>query len=325
MTGQTRGKERKRPAPLVSWVWALAIIGLLASRPPEILGIEVPPSEAFQAYNSERLRAFAESRVTEAAASPRPLRVISLGNSRLKHATFDDQVFTEFAATRGKEGVEYLRIVNNWAVFKNFEPIADQILAAEPDVVLLQLELLGLERGPLGRTILTREYLIWRLAGFGPWNPRNVDQGELQFNKPCTNVQTEEALWRRLERTYDWLEDNLDAESPRLAREFIAKAVAKNITVVLLGIPMTERMEQERRSNPEHLLEIAQQLEAEAQNIAYLNYPGSLPDDRYCDFVHMNKQGREEYSSWILGELARLAQTEGSQPRPQAAEVPGAN
>ncbi len=322
MTEPVRATQRMRPAPLISWIWALAVVGMLFSRPPQILGIEVPHSEAFEDFNRTRLDAFGSGTITRVAGGPKPLRVIALGNSRLKHATFDDQDFGDFGATLGEMRIEYLRIVNNWAVFKDFELITDQILALEPDVVVLQLELLGLERGQVGRTILTREYIIWRLAGFGPWNPRNVDQSELQFHKPCTNIQTEDALWRRLHRTYEWLRDDTAAESPKLAREFIAKAAGRGIAVVLLGIPLTARMEQERPSNPEHLLEIARQLEADAEGVTYLNYPEVLPDDRYCDFVHMNKPGREAFSAWLLDELVRLARPEQPQPRPQAAEVP---
>ena len=325
MTDQARSKQRMRPAPLVSWIWALVIVAVPLSRPPEILGIEVPHSEAFQEFNDPRLDAFGSGPLTQVAGGPEPLRVVALGNSRLKHATFDDHRFGDFAAMLGEEQVEYLRIVNNWAVFKDFELITEQILALEPDVVVLQLELLGLERGTLGRTILTREYIIWRLAGYGPWNPRNADQDELQFHKPCTNIQTEEALSRRLERTYEWLREDTAAESARLAREFIAKASSLGIRVVLLGIPMTERMEQERPSNPQRLLEIARELEAKANGVIYLNYPEVLPDDRYCDFVHMNEPGREEFSAWLVRELVGLARPGLPQTRPQAAESPASD
>ena len=325
MTDQARTKQRMRPAPLVSWVWALAVVAMLLSRPPEILGIEVPHSEAFQEFNNPRLDAFGSGTLTRIAGGPEPLRVVALGNSRLKHATFDDHGFGDFAATLGEERIEYLRIVNNWAVFKDFELITEQILALEPDVVVLQLELLGLERGALGRTLLTREYIIWRLAGFGPWNPRNADQDELQFYKPCTNIQTEDALSRRLERTYEWLRDDTAAESPRLAREFIAKASSLGTRVVLLGIPMTERMERERPSTPQHLQEIARELEAGTNGVVHLNYPEVLPDDRYCDFVHMNEPGREEFSAWLVRELVGLARPGLPQTRPQAAESPASD
>lgn len=325
MINQVGAKQRMRPAPLVSWVWALAVVATLLSRPPEILGIEVPHSEAFQDFNGPRLDAFGSGTPTQSASGPEPLRVVALGNSRLKHATFDDHRFGDFAAALGEERIAYLRIVNNWAVFKDFELLSERILSLEPDVVVLQLELLGLERGALGRARLTREYIIWRLAGFGPWNPRNVDQDELQFHKPCTNIQTEDALSRRLDRTYEWLHDDTAAESARLAREFIAKASSLGIGVILLGIPMTERMEQKRPSNPQNLLEIARELEAETKGVIYLNYPEVLPDDRYCDFVHMNKSGREEFSAWLVRELVRLARKALPQAHPQAAESPASD
>ncbi|MFQ5784355.1 MAG: hypothetical protein ACE5H8_05970 [Alphaproteobacteria bacterium] len=292
--------RKTRAAPFICWLWAAPFALLLwvgYEAAPKY--VEPPPSAAFDDFNRARIAAFART--------PRDgvLRVVALGNSRLKHATLDDGDLARLADEVGAGRMAFLRLVNNWAVFEDFEPFADDLLALKPDVIVLQLELLGAEHGRVGRQVFLVDYLFWRLLGFGPWNPRQVDQRDLQFAKPCADDRDALRLRGRVRMTEAWIVDDGAGTSTKLARAFVARARAAGIRVVLLAVPKTERMEAVRPSARDGLVAAANNLERADDGLRLLRYPGAFADDRYCDFLHMNDRGRAEYSAWLVRELAR--------------------
>ena len=40
--------------------------------------------------------------------------------------------------------------------------------------------------------------------------------------------------------------------------------------------------------------------------------PTQIPDESFCDWVHMNPQGRAIYSTWLIATLGNLLQDIGS-------------
>ena len=298
------GVKQVRPggaAPSICWLWALAFAGLAWVAYDEApRHFEAPPSVTFTAYNQPRIEAFG------LAGPGAGLRVVSIGNSRLKYATPDDGPFARLAATAGLERASFLRIIGNWAVFEDFEPLVEDLLALEPDVIVLQVELLGVARAHRARRMILGEFAAWQLLGLGPWNPLNVNHRAVQTLKPCLETHSEDYLKDRLRLTDIWVMDDSQAAGARRARDFVRRAAAVGTQVALVTVPMSASWEALHPSDRPSLMRLAEDLGRSSDNVHVLRYPVRLSDDRYCDPIHMNPRGGAEYSDWLIGELARL-------------------
>ena len=293
-----RPAGRPSAAPLVCWLWALAFVSVAgpvfdhASR-----SAEVPPSAAFRDFNLPRVEAFASSRRDTG------LRVVTLGNSRLRYATFRNTGMADLSRRMGTGDMAFLRLTNHWAVFEDFQILADELLAADPDVIVLQLELLGIEPSDRKRRIVLGNYLAWQLFGAGAWNPLHYDQRNAQFLLVCKNIRNDLNYTGRIRRRGDWMSDREFGRSAKLARDFVLQAAARGIRVLLVTIPKTPRMEAALPSDRKALLEAAAALQHESDNIVLLRYPREIPVERYCDFEHLNAAGRELYSAWLIEQV----------------------
>jgi hypothetical protein len=83
--------------------------------------------------------------------------------------------------------MRFLRLVNNWAVFEDFAPLGDTIVAARPHLIVMQLDLLAQERAERARALLLREYVEWLMFGRG--RPENLDHGDRSAIGEKTVVQ----------------------------------------------------------------------------------------------------------------------------------------
>jgi hypothetical protein len=43
-----------------------------------------------------------------------------------------------------------------------------------------------------------------------------------------------------------------------------------------------------------------------SERVDLWRYPGEVPAEGYCDFLHMNENGRALFSSWLVSRLASL-------------------
>jgi len=145
--------------PLLAWLWAAAFAALAVAAFFHLAGkLAMPQSQAFLTFNQERVEAFAS------AQAPDALRIALLGNSRLKYGTLGEAELAALAADLGHRPMRFLRLVNNWAVFEDFAALESAILAARPDVVVLQMDLLAQERAEPARALLLRDYVEWLLV-----------------------------------------------------------------------------------------------------------------------------------------------------------------
>ena len=292
---------RELAPPLVAWLWAVAFAALAVTLFLYAAGkVEIPESQAFLELNQRRADDF--------AAPPQgdELRVVMLGNSRLKYATLNDGQLADLAADLGYGRMRFLRLVNNWAVFEDFAPLADAIVAARPHVIVMQLELLAQERAERARVLLLREYVEWLMFGRGPWNPGDVDQTELQYGTPCAMDPAAETLEERQRRVRRWLLVQPDGPSSRLARAFIARVAAQGTAVMLLAVPRTSTMETAARSASNEMRAAAERLillHPEVRLVA----PAGPADPLYCDLVHMAEPARGAFSAELLRALTRIS------------------
>ena len=293
---------REIAPPVVAWLWAAAVAVLAvtaffyaAAR------VEIPESQAFLEFNQRRVSEFAASRQED------ELRVVMLGNSRLKYATLNDERLGGLAAARGHGRIQFLRLVNNWAVFEDFAPLADAILAARPQVVMMQLELLVQERAERARALLLREHLEWLVFGRGPWNPGDIDQADLQFGTPCAKDHAPETLAERKGRVQRWLRVQPDGPSSRLAQAFVAEAAARGTAVVLLALPRTSTMAAATRPADNAMRAVAERLILRNPEVRLVE-PAGPSDELYCDLVHMAEPARGAFSTALLDVLSRVSE-----------------
>lgn len=299
MTSKSSGQQA-RPVPLQAWLWAglflLAGIGLFDAL---LERVDPPQPAAFQDYNLSRIATFD-------AAFPKgeAFRIVAIGNSRLKYATLDDQEMTDLAENLGAGRLAMLRLVNNSAVFRDFEPLTQALLAIEPDLIVLQLDLMAIAQSEVGRRALAHEYLTWQLLGYGPWYPRDISPWAVQYGKPCTRVPPRITVDTGVWQTRQWIEEDTSSASARQVRRFIDKAVQAGIPVILIAVPATDAMERVFPSDHDAFIQGAAAVQEKHHGIELLRYPGPIPNERACDAVHMDEVARQHFSRWLITELS---------------------
>jgi hypothetical protein len=300
MTRQNDSSGQPVAAPVATWVLTavLVVTGLLAM---VLIGKDpvTPPSQAFLQFNAARADRFGGN--TQA----NPYRVLLLGNSRLKYATWEKAQIDALA--KGASRLDVLRLVNNWATFADFEPFLDTLIAAEPDLVVIQLELMSQERSIEWNVKSLRLYLRWlffRTVG-EVWNPEDVDQASLQYETECSNIApTAAAVDQRLTRTEHWLTHDPQGSSSKAARRFVEELRRRKIPVVFLAIPRSRAMEAAR---PEASL--TSDSLTEDERAAVWRYPHAVADEDFCDTVHLSDAGRRDFTAWITDRLMAIAAT----------------
>jgi len=270
---------------LAIWVMAVAVAaGGLALIYRSVLNEDVPQSEAFHEYNAVRVQSFAEQ-IAQGA-----LGVVMLGDSRLRYATAtEDELSAELSQRMGTK-VVVLRLVNNWAVFSDFETLAPMIESAEPAIVVIQNELRFKDRADDASALLRREYLLWRAFGSDAWNPGNVDQTSLQQEMRC-EVLFNESVEARRERVFQWVEFNPNGQNSSKVSDFARRLEIAGISVEYLEVPITTEAEAGLPG-----------IEP-ADGASGLGAAVDIADSDFCDVVHMNPRGRQQYTGWLVSAL----------------------
>lgn len=296
-------KNPRNPAtPLSVWTLALLLAVVLGFGGFECLFRWGPPGlTAFEQYNLGRIREFSKR------AANADLRIVMLGNSRLKYSTPPDVDFSKLLSDASGRHVEVLRLVNNWAVFHDFAELLDPIAALKPDIIVLQLQLLGQERALAARSLILQDYVDWLISGnHQPWNPGDIDQAALQTAVPCVHDFSDAALRDRLARTRQWLSFDPDSPSGRKARDWARAEAAGDTKVLILSIPRTPTIKQATGIDfDEKSSDVIDRL-LDTQGITFARFDEPLPQDAFCDVVHMDEQGRERLTAWLVERLTAL-------------------
>ena len=282
---------------LVAALWGLVFVGsfdLLAKQFP------VPRTTAFENHNRQRIERFAQL----GAEKPNKKRIVILGNSMTKYATNIDETTMTFDAI---DNFVVIRVVNNWANFSDFAPLTKELLALRPDLILMQADLLGRKRvlQRMSHNACLQSYLGWKMAGRGDWNPLKIDQIELQTDQVDFDDQSDSRFKRREKSVTEWQTIDLKSSNATLARTFVEEALSRNVPVAMLIPPVTERANALQQQSIDVLTPTLTELEQAGAVI--LNYPGgTLTDDHFSDFVHMNELGRAHYMPWLLSQLREM-------------------
>ena len=288
--------------PLSVWTLALFLAVVLGFGGFECLFRWGPPGlTAFEQYNLGRVGEFSKR------AADADLRIVMLGNSRLKYATPPDGEFSRLLSDASGRHVEVLRLVNNWAVFHDFAELLDPIAALKPDIIVLQLQLLGQERALGARSLILQDYVDWLISGnHQPWNPGGIDQAALQTAVPCVRDFSDAALHDRLVRTRQWLSFDPDSLSGKKAREWARAEAGAAAKVLILSIPRTPTIQQATGVDfDEQSSDVVDRLLG-TQGISFARFDEPLPQDAFCDVVHMDEEGRQRLTAWLVGRLTAL-------------------
>jgi hypothetical protein len=256
---------------------------------------DAPPSEGFRDFNLQRLRAF---RAEHEPRHPRALRVVMIGSSRLKNATLAEGAFDQIGGQSEFERIEVFRLVANWAVFATFEPLLDEVRDLQPDVYVIQMDLLGEEMARQLKVEISFNYLRWLMSGQGAWTWYEPEKEQL--TQVCTDEHTPE---QRLERTGENLIVDLESESARQARDFIRTVVAEGARVVIVSVPKTRAFERALPSVRQEMLTSARDLAKELPQVTVTPYPLVLSDEHFCDAAHLNDRGADVYSRWLVEQI----------------------
>ena len=242
------------------------------------------PSQAFAEHNSAR---FSEPK-------PEETRVILLGDSRMRYATYSESEISSILEKRLNRPVNVLRIVNNWAVFDDFSPLIRDMIEFSPDLVVLQKELYTKARSPYAVKVFARKYWLWKIFGNGLWDPGSLDQNALQNEMSCSVLNKRETVEGRKKRAYKWFNFSASGRSQESLKHLFKQANDKDIPYVFLSIPITSHAKAGLPS-------------ADTKAMPPVIAPNFIIDDQnFCDLVHMNPKGREQYSTWLVDTLVNL-------------------
>lgn len=246
--------------------------------------------------------------------------MILLGNSRLRYGAdfgFDPSELTTLPDGRKMAALQY---ANNAAEFGVYGKIADHILLARPDYIVI-LDMLLTNSRPPGRSPAVKfakmVYDAWmaKSRGLDPEEAWRSDRVNRQSS--CYAYYTLDFMNNRIGSTAKRDRHSLDPEiNENLAdiRDFIAKAEESGIDVIILHYPVNSDI-LDRYDVPYHYLNnygLGYAPEKEAilpqsyESVTWMAYPAKLDKSHYCDFLHFNKKGRAAFSEWFLDEIARM-------------------
>lgn len=295
----------RRAAVAAFWAAGLAV-GAITAALGVASGLGAPPSTAYYEYNAPRVARFA----AETKAAPGAARVVLIGGPALKYATMPPRALEARARELGLGALRVLRLVDDADVFDSLGRFATPVLAAEPDIVVVQRDLLGrARRGPASGASLL-EYLSWTLFGAGVWNPGGYDHRALQFDAGCAEPAS---------AAPPIAPAHADA---RAARAFVADAAERGVRVVVLDMPLRPPAPADPPERASAAFDRALDALLRRAHVERARYPDALAADRFCDAARLNAAGRTVFSDWLLHRLrpvpGRLAARPGAARSPRS-------
>ena len=285
-------------APLSAWIGAL-VITVFAGLAAWTIAVETgaPAAAPFVDFNRMRASALRGQGPTRDSAT-----VVMLGSSALKYATREEPVFADAISSRIGRPVRVLRIVSNWGTFSDYVPLADDLVALRPDLVVLEQQLLATDRPR------KRSFLLWvegarlRLGVASPLESSAEDEAYVQFEHPCWKRGFGRRLPDHLRELNEWVAVRPDGPAATAARQFVENLLSAGAAVALVDIPRRpDYAEQIRQSRSAANSGAA--FEALQQRVQHWEH-GPLDAGLYCDLTHVTPAGQEVTSSWLESKVA---------------------
>jgi hypothetical protein len=292
-------------APISAWIAAIGLAALaLAAAWYAVTSVGVQPEAPFTHFNRARIESFAV-RASQAGAK----RVVLLGSSALKYATRDERDFAVGVARDAGVPVQTLRVTSNWGTFYDFAPLADDLLRAQPDLVVMESDFFAADRPP------TRRFLIWirdlrSRLGLAVEGDEPVSEADVQFTYPCWKRKASMRHAMLREERAGWLTVRPGGPGPDAARAFAARLLDAGAMVALVSVPRRPDYESESRMTRDAISDDVgwRALEGRVRHWE----PQPLPTGLYCDLTHVTPAGQASISDWLESVVAReLADSAG--------------
>lgn len=297
-----------RPPPLRVWA-AVAVVALL-------LAAAVWPSYRkalrdgdFLDANRPRIAEFAADQELGGAGP----RIVALGNSLLYRGIWFDGTMATVAARYGAPNWHFLRIVRSMGGYRNFTPLFEPILAARPDLLILQSDLLLENVQPIGYgEYLSYSARSWlRQATGRPSLQRTAVIDQLRDREDNPPFRRSDAVLARYVAARPYA---LPLPAPARAEieELLLLAKAAGIRVVVLDLPRSAASREAvavcRRGSGGDATEAWLR---QGDLATWLECPLAFDDDCFYDYAHLNAAGRDKLVSWLVGALARELKSAG--------------
>ena len=292
-------KKLRISSALQPWLWCGIVTSLiLAVYLGEVVRLlRIPAPTGFVDFNMTRVDQYLDV----AHRREKSKNVVLFGTSRMKYATDLNLDVPQPEQASPLDQFNTLRLVKNVAVFEDFRPFLDYILASAPDVVVIEIELLAVNRTP-GFTHLSnvREYLKWLAFGVGQWRPDNKREKSIQYDKPCSRESKEEfnALRRANKGIYQ-LDSDPNPKYSSLVEWFATTAATRGARVIFLDLPITLAMDTIISPARDRAITVMHDKFGRFPTVTAMRYPVRFDEERFCDSRHLNAAARAQFTNWL--------------------------
>ena len=260
--------------------------------------------KSFIQKNMERLHAF---------SSVNEKRIVAVGTSLLGHATFFDQFMSEFGKEKNFDEFKYLQITKGGGFQEDFIPLMRAITEANPNIVIIESNLVLLDLDKSERLKLAIRHHKKRLRHSGSLFLRAIfgtKQEKTELRREAAIQQTKQdsvhlALRKEFSKSHFEVRDTI---LPKEIEVFLLRAKELKIRTIIVDIPRFRKLEEVITQLPlykPNVYSLIQELQTK-YGVTYLKFPEELGLEYYEDFSHLNQKGRERYSYWLLSCLSKL-------------------
>lgn len=290
--------EKARPSapPLALWLIVAALMAALFLLSLPAFGRYRAAERAFYEASLRRLASFSARENN----GKKPLRVIAIGSSAMGKAVFMDKDMEALAGKHGLERLEFMRLTMPAGGIRDFMPLLNGIYSAAPDIILVESNSALYERHRVRNAFARKytEFLKAMLMG-------SLKAGRFALPAP-EEPHTEEEFERPLPGNgapsldsiiLHWKDKSLagiEGSAP-----FFSEAVKRGIRVVLVDIPRHPAFERRAGDPGPEAAGLRKRLK-EDYGVESISFPAGLGESFFSDFVHLNGEGRLEFSLWLI-------------------------
>ncbi|MCZ6464261.1 MAG: hypothetical protein O7A09_07970 [Proteobacteria bacterium] len=263
-------------------------------------------------YQTEEFRRFHHERLIAFSPAAESYDVVVSGRSALMSALPPMDILAPLARARGLE-LRLLEIGVLHGTFRDLEPLLDDIRAAAPDLLVLELTLLVEDRTLTTTIQRKRGYLDWLLYRDGLWDPNGMTPQEfVDWLPPCEGSVAErnrgaQRRFPRYSRERRFFRTRAVAGASATAgRAFLREFMAMGGQAAVVSVPRRPAVEREFALWDAPDVE-AYVVELGRDGVLAWPYRETHGDESFCDLTHLSASGRETYTHWFLDRIAAAA------------------
>jgi hypothetical protein len=271
----------------------------------------------FSEKNLEQLSRFSEIKKGS------DISLVLLGDSRLRHALREGFEPEKKIRLESGKDVVLLQFAVNAAQYMDFHSMSSDILEAKPDFLFIGRQILSnaraSEQKPVIYSRLVYSYLENLIKRPDEISLKKLWKEDRSGLEECFDELTVSMMKTRLEATRNRDHHSLNLSENRnlkLLREFLDSALKNGIKVVVYhiypnneilehyGVPLHELDAQGLGFMPEE----KELLPNNYDKVRWVQYKPPTDKRYYCDFVHLNHEGRVLFKGWFENVLENLSQ-----------------